>query len=106
MNTFILSYDPYGSKLSTAQIIGYIEASRDIHQWYPPFAGTVFLKSMDTLPSLSEKFRTQFGGGLCVVTQVSPSMMGGTLPTEVWAWLGASATPTFPIWLGPKPIDS
>ncbi len=99
MNTYILSYDPFGTKLSTSQIVGYVKASRDIYQWYPPFSGTIFIKSTDSLASLSEKFKVQFGSGLCVLSLVTPSLMGGTLPTEVWAWLGTGSTHVFPMWL-------
>ena len=87
MNSYLLSYNPFGLKVTPSQLLGFIRDNRKIFQWYSPFAGTYILKSADTAYSLSESFRTQFEGDLFIVSAINPPAVGGALPIEVWNWM-------------------
>lgn len=97
MNIFILSFDPLGTKLSSVQLLGYIQSSRHIHQWYTPFLGTYIIKSDENLLALTEKLRTQFDGSFFLLTLFHPSFIGGSMPAEVWAWINPPQAPVITV---------
>lgn len=91
MNTFVLSYNPLGLKLSATQLLGFIKESKNIFQWYSPFIGTYIIKSHGTIQTLQEVFSPIFDGDQYIISQVFHSHMNGVLPPTIWEWLQAPA---------------
>ena len=84
---YLLSYNPMMPALSPAQIHAFIEQHRDIRTWYIPFSGTYVIKSELALVTLVEPFRRFFGPNLFILTYVNRSLIGGSLPNQVWDWI-------------------
>lgn len=89
MTLFILSYNPFEPKITAMQLLGWIKETPRIQQWYSPFLGTYFLKSNETLNSLTELFQTAFDGGQFVISAVHPQLVSGGLSGDVWSWVNA-----------------
>jgi hypothetical protein len=87
MNTFVLSYNPLSVKLSATQLLGWIKESQNIKQWYSPFLGTYVLRSDQPLTTLVQGFTAAFDGDSFLISQISPSFTGGSLPPEIWNWI-------------------
>jgi hypothetical protein len=102
MNCYLLSYNPFGLKITPTQLLGFIRENRRIFQWYSPFAGTYVLKSSDTTQSLAESFRTQFEGDLFILSTIDMPRVGGALPIEVWTWMAATGLAS--AFVGPPTI--
>jgi hypothetical protein len=72
---------------SLAQIQIFISQNRDIDSWYLPFAGCYIFKSNKTLFELQPQFLQFFGQSLFVISYVTPSLVGGSLPQGAWQWM-------------------
>ena len=90
MNCYILSYNPFETKLSPNQLLGWIKESHKVYQWYSPFIGTYVLKSGENIAVLSEFFRTAFDGAPFLLTHANPAFVSGAQTPEVWTWINAN----------------
>ncbi len=84
---YILSYNPFSDKIQTSQLVTIVRDSRKIIEWHMPFAGTIFLKSNETLSSLVESFSSIFAGSEYVISPAQPHQMNGALNVHVWYWM-------------------
>lgn len=93
MNVYILSYDPFATALTSTQLSVFIRDNRKVLEWYPPFAGTYYLKSHESAAGLNDSFSQIFGDTSYTIAPVVPSVMQGALPPSIWLWLsrGVSA---------------
>lgn len=94
MNTFILNFNPFETKISAGQLATFIEDNRKVFQWYCPFAGTYILKSNEKLSSLAHSFRGVFEQAPFILTQAYPFNMGGAQTDVVWNWVNSHVFPS------------
>jgi hypothetical protein len=65
----------------------FIAQNRDIETWYLPFSGTYIFKSDKLLTELQVQFGQFFGQSLFILSYLSPNLVGGSLPQNIWQWL-------------------
>lgn len=90
MQLYVLSYDPFGTRISPTQLFTFIRDSRKIAEWHSPFAGTYMLKSVEPVHSLLESFGAIFSGTPYILTPAHASGMTGALDPSIWTWLNNS----------------
>jgi hypothetical protein len=71
----------------------FVSQNRDIETWYIPFPGTYIFRSDRLLAELQSPFSQFFGQTLFLLTYLSPSLMTGSLPLNVWEWVNQPDTP-------------
>lgn len=96
---YVLSYYGWSVSPTDSQVRMFVQSHRDIETWYYPFVGTFIFKSRRKLFDLAVEFRQFFGGSPCLLTYANSSLMGGSLPQEVWDWINNAPAPTLD---GPK----
>lgn len=96
MNNFILSYNPFAVTPSAGQVLNHVQVSRNVHQYYQPFAGTYIIKSTLSAAALSDSLKGLFENTPYILAQLFPSVAGGTLPQEAWNWLNYGSVPQAP----------
>lgn len=96
MNNFILSYNPFTLAPSPGQILNHVQVSRNVQQFYQPFAGTYIIKSDLTAFNLSESMKGLFENTPYLLVQFFPHLAGGTMPQDAWNWINHDFVPPAP----------
>ena len=91
---YVLSYNPFEASPSETQVQTFLRAHRAVTTWYYPFLGTFIFKSPLVLRDLAVNFRQFFGDSSCVLTYVTPALIGGSLPQTVWDWINDLSVPS------------
>lgn len=93
MNTYILTWEPYGGLVSSNQVDAFVTSHRLVVSWFRAFSGTYVFKSEATISELSKSMRLFFGDMHFFVAALSPRFSGGTLPQTVWDWINTDRLP-------------
>jgi hypothetical protein len=96
MNTFVLSFNPFDSLISSEQVNEIVRSHREVEQWYFPFAGTCIFKSSKSVALLAPSFRALLNGAPFLLSEISPQSTGGAQDQYVWDWLNTSQLPRLP----------
>ncbi len=84
---FVLSYNPFSSRFTEAQLDGFIQHNRNIDQWYHPVPGTFLIKSQLHITKLRRVFEPIFNNEPYMLTAGTAATMDGALPSAVWEWV-------------------
>jgi hypothetical protein len=90
---YLLSFAPLGLNPNSSQVDIFVRSHRDITSWYCPFAGSYYFRSSKALIDILPSFRQFFGSSQFAISFVVPTLVGGSLPENVWQWIVSGMLP-------------
>lgn len=100
---YVLTYDGLAMFAENAQLMAFIQSNAFTYQFYSPFFGMVFIKSLADLVAINHSYNSYFNGRAFFLTEVDSNKTAGRLESAVWDWLNNPLPPPIPYTpLGPK----